>query len=92
LKSLSTIKIWDVEKGLIRVLTGHSGPVCSLTVLNNGELASGSWDKTIKIWNAVKGTLVKILTVHTGTWMFVLVFNYLDVLSDQKELLEAKKN
>jgi hypothetical protein len=32
-------------------LMGHSGVVCSLAVLHNGDLASGSWDRTIKIWD-----------------------------------------
>jgi hypothetical protein len=33
-------------------LTGNSDWVWSLAVLQNGDLASGSWDETISIWHS----------------------------------------
>jgi len=29
---------------------GHTGPVTAVTI-NKGVLYTGSWDKTIKVWN-----------------------------------------
>lgn len=46
---------------LIRTLIGHNESVSTLTVLRDGTLASGSFDKTIKIWNVTTGSLVKTL-------------------------------
>jgi WD40 repeat protein len=46
------VKIWDLISGkLIRTLSGHTDYVLSLARLNNNTLASGSADKSIKIWN-----------------------------------------
>lgn len=47
-----TIKVWNCETGeLYQTLEGHSGAVNCFQVLNDGNLASGSDDKSIKIWN-----------------------------------------
>lgn len=45
---------WSVQTGkLLDILTGHEGPVSSVMFSPVGnELASGSWDKTVRIWNA----------------------------------------
>jgi len=45
---------WSVQTGkLLDILTGHEGPVSSLAFSPIGnELASGSWDKTVRVWNA----------------------------------------
>jgi WD40 repeat protein len=45
--------------------TDHNGTVSSLAVLQNGDLASGSADQTIKIWDSLTGTLKKTLTGHS---------------------------
>ena len=47
-------------------LTGHTSDVLSFAVLPDGSLASGSWDKTIKIWDTIKGIEIKSLTGHTS--------------------------
>ncbi|KZT23719.1 WD40 repeat-like protein [Neolentinus lepideus HHB14362 ss-1] len=48
------IFLWSVQTGkLLDVLAGHEGPVSSLSFDPNGGnvLASGSWDKSIRLWN-----------------------------------------
>ncbi|CAK9825038.1 Periodic tryptophan protein 2 homolog [Anthophora retusa] len=52
------IYLWSVKLGtLLEILSGHEGPVASLAFnpsLSSTELASVSWDKTLKIWNAIE--------------------------------------
>ncbi|XP_078051731.1 periodic tryptophan protein 2 homolog isoform X2 [Augochlora pura] len=52
------IYLWSVKLGtLLEILSGHEGPVVSLTFNPNPastEMASVSWDKTLKIWNAIE--------------------------------------
>ena len=43
---------------------GHTGPVVCLTI-NDGKLYSGSWDKTIKVWDCSTNKLITTLTEHT---------------------------
>ena len=50
---------------MIKTLNGHTSSVWSLTILQNGNLVSGSLDKTIKIWNSKTGTLIQTLDGHT---------------------------
>lgn len=48
------IFLWSVQTGkLLDVLSGHEGPVHSLSFSPSGtnQLASGSWDRTVRIWN-----------------------------------------
>lgn len=47
------IFLWSVQTGkLLDVLAGHEGPVSSLAFSPTGnQLASGSWDKSIRLWN-----------------------------------------
>ena len=42
---------------------GHSGPVTSCTVVND-KLVSGSWDKTIRLWDISKGICEKVMVGH----------------------------
>lgn len=48
------IFFWSVQSGkLLDILAGHQGPVSSLAFSPVGnELASGSWDKSVRLWNA----------------------------------------
>ncbi|KAJ7185673.1 quinon protein alcohol dehydrogenase-like superfamily [Mycena filopes] len=46
--------MWSVQTGkLLDVLTGHEGPVSTLAFSPSGanHLASGSWDRTVRVWN-----------------------------------------
>ncbi|SMY26770.1 unnamed protein product [Zymoseptoria tritici ST99CH_1A5] len=47
------VHIWSVQTGqLLDQLSGHEGPVSSLSFApNGGTLVSGSWDRTVRIWS-----------------------------------------
>ena len=50
-----------------KTLTGHQGKISSMLILNNGMIVSGSWDKTIKVWNPKDLTNCSYtLEGHTG--------------------------
>jgi WD40 repeat protein len=49
----------------IKVLEGHTDAVYCVKMLSNNRLASGSVDKTIKIWNLNDDSCVKTLNGHT---------------------------
>lgn len=52
---------------LMRVISGHAGWVRSLAVdVGNQWFASGSADRTIKLWDLATGTLKLTLTGHIG--------------------------
>lgn len=52
------IYLWSIKLGLLlEVISGHESPISCLVfspVLASTTLVSGSWDKTIKIWNALE--------------------------------------
>ncbi|MFM6255842.1 MAG: WD40 repeat domain-containing protein, partial [Dolichospermum sp.] len=51
---------------LLQTLTGHSSWVNSLAYSPDGQtLASGSYDNTIKLWNARTGELLQTFTGHS---------------------------
>lgn len=59
-----TIKLWNTAKNECTLtLTGHQGWVYCLVMLKNGNLASGSVDKTIKVWNIKNNEGVAIVTL-----------------------------
>ncbi|MFN7096395.1 MAG: pentapeptide repeat-containing protein [Gammaproteobacteria bacterium] len=60
------ICIWDVDKGqVIRYLKGHAKPVTSLSYSSQEMLlASGSWDKTVRLWKIDTGES-NVLQAHT---------------------------
>lgn len=51
-----------------KVLTGHTSGVSALVHLPNGDLASSSYDKTIRIWSAKTGEQIKrTMKGHTSS-------------------------
>jgi serine/threonine protein kinase len=51
------LRIWDLENGQqVHYLPGHNGQVVCLAVSPDGKLiASGSWDRTVRLWDATTG-------------------------------------
>lgn len=56
-----------------KILFNHEDRVLTINVLKNGDLVSGSSDKTIKIWDKDTGKLKKTLTGHTDYVKQILV-------------------
>ncbi|XP_071964919.1 WD repeat-containing protein 41-like [Antedon mediterranea] len=64
-----TVILWDVELGILFTFIGHSRPVtCMLYYVseNTELLATGSSDKTIRIWNLHTGECVQTVTEHAS--------------------------
>jgi WD40 repeat protein len=63
----NSIKIHNFKDGkIIDKLTGHKDGVCCLLMISNDRLASGSWDKTIKIWDLNIYKSIITLNKHEG--------------------------
>ncbi|WP_396753935.1 WD40 repeat domain-containing protein, partial [Microcystis aeruginosa] len=61
ISDLSSLRFLD------KTLTGHSREVLSVVYSPDGRyLASGSWDKTIKIWDVATGKQLRTLTGHSS--------------------------
>jgi len=51
------IFVWSLRTGrLLDILSGHEGPIQSLSFSCDSVLASASWDKTVRLWNPYKST------------------------------------
>jgi WD40 repeat protein len=51
----------------IQTLEGHSNDVITLSFSpNDKQLASGSWDRTIRIWDTATGTCLQTFKGHSG--------------------------
>ncbi|WP_427162185.1 protein kinase domain-containing protein [Aliinostoc sp. HNIBRCY26] len=57
---------WAKKIALAETLTGHSEAIASVAITPDGQtIASGSHDKTIKLWNAQTGTLIRTIYGHS---------------------------
>ena len=63
------IKIWDVTAAapkLVSTIQGHTDSILTIAFSpDSGTLASGSYDKLVKIWNIADGKVVATLKEHS---------------------------
>ena len=67
----TTVATIAPNRSLLLTLKGHTNFVEALTVLQYGDIASDSDDKTIKIWNTTNVTLKGTLNGQTS-WVRAL--------------------
>jgi len=62
--SKKTVKLWNSTGTLKLTLTGHEGNITAATFSPDGtQLATGSEDGTVKVWNTITGQVSVTLTV-----------------------------
>jgi WD40 repeat protein len=59
---------------LLHSMNGHRGNIHTVAFSNDGKLASGSWDKTVRLWNPLTGCCLHVLKGHGG-WVQALAFD-----------------
>ncbi|MHC5780090.1 WD40 repeat domain-containing protein, partial [Nostoc sp.] len=61
-----TIRLWNVSGECHQIYKGHSDRVWSISFSADGQtLASGSADRTIRLWNVSTGKCRNILQEHS---------------------------
>jgi phospholipase A-2-activating protein len=58
------IRVYSAEGTLVRQLLGHDHGVISLGWTVTGELISGSWDETARVWDVGDGSVKHVLSGH----------------------------
>ncbi|CAB3978223.1 F-box WD repeat-containing 7-like [Paramuricea clavata] len=67
-ESLELQQNWTDGRCTLTELNGHTKRVLSVSAFEN-MIASGSYDKTIKVWDAKSGKILQTLTGHSkGVW------------------------
>ena len=66
-----TARLWSVASGAsLHTLAGHTDLVRSVVFSVDGSrLLTGSWDGTVRTWNAAAGTPVATLTAPVDTFI-----------------------
>jgi WD40 repeat protein len=64
------VRVWDVDpQAPLPVLRGHTGTIYPLAYSPDGRwLASGSWDKTVRLWDAATGEPCATLSHPSFVW------------------------
>eukprot|EP01027_Heterolobosea_sp_BB2_P003327 GEZU01005056.1.p1 GENE.GEZU01005056.1~~GEZU01005056.1.p1 ORF type:complete len:827 (+),score=228.62 GEZU01005056.1:93-2573(+) len=76
----SHIIVWDVAMSApVKILEGHTAAVSCLTATPTGELISGSWDHTARVWRNYE--CVHVLKGHTANVLCVLGLSNGDILT-----------
>jgi WD40 repeat protein len=87
------LRIWAAAEGFDvtseNELKGHTGSpvnglVSSVAVLESGKIVSGSWDKTLRIWDS-NGTCERVLEGHTDFVESVAVLESGKIVSGSRD-------
>lgn len=84
------IRIWDfTSKRVLHQLKGHAGYILDIAISPDGRLlASGSLDRTIKLWDLVSGSLLETIGgVEVQQGMGIPTVNALAFSADGRALL-----
>lgn len=69
----TTLRIFSVDTGeCTAVLRGHEQEVVSCNCTVNGTVVSGSFDKTVRVWDVNTGQYVNMIMTSSYRCMFVL--------------------
>ncbi len=66
-------------------LKGHDDRVTCLVKLNEKQIATGSWDKTIKVWNLDDGSCAKTLEGHKNAVTCIVKLNEKQIASGRDD-------
>lgn len=81
----TNVMVWDpVTAASVQTLAGHSYQVTAVGVLPDGTLASGSLDKTLKLWHG--GKCIQTLEGHGGPVLCMAVLPDGDILSGSGDM------
>ncbi|MDB5335813.1 MAG: serine/threonine protein kinase with repeat, partial [Planctomycetaceae bacterium] len=68
--------LWNQTHSDQLTIQGHTAPVQSVSFSPDGKhLVSGSWDHTIKLWDALTGKKIRTLEGHSG-WIRSVSFSH----------------
>jgi len=89
------LMIWEMTAGqdedsigyARKSLSGHSEPVASVTLSSDGQFAlSGSWDKTMRLWDLNTGSTVRTFQGHTSD-VFSVAFS-----GDNRQIVSGSRD
>ncbi len=68
--------IWNITKTFpLNTLTGHKNQIRALAVMNEDYLASGGYDRTIKLWSLTNNQTQVRSWQATSSWVLSLAFD-----------------
>merc|ERR1719299_318081 len=77
----------DVVGYARKSLSGHSEPVASVVLSSDGQFAlSGSWDKTMRLWDLNSGTSVRTFQGHAKD-VFSVAFS-----ADNRQIVSGSRD
>ena len=63
-------------------LTGHNGSINAIAILQNGDIVTGSFDRTAIIWDSVTGIEKQKLTGHNNRILSIAILKNGDIVTE----------